>query len=299
MSSIPAISLHQLTKYYGKQLGVEDITFDVQPGEVVGFLGPNGSGKTTVIRMLMGLLTITRGSAEILGQDVVSLGVNVRRSLGYLPGTLSLYENVTVQEHLEFLARMRGVDCTAHIKQLSERLELNTSKSVHGLSKGNKQKLGVIQAFMHEPAVLFLDEPTSGLDPIAQREFEEILGETRGRGAAVLLSSHVMHEVEQLAERVAIINKGHLVVIDHVDTLKRHASRTLVFDIPHEVTADEFSSLHGVKAVDVHRGVVTVTVVGDESAVLKHAAVRGATNVRSLEPSLDDIFLEFTGNNNG
>ncbi len=290
------LHLQGLTKYYGLQRGVENISFDVQPGEVVGFVGPNGSGKTTVMRMLTGLIHITRGSAFVLGTPVTNAPPSIRANIGYLPGTLGLYKNQTVREYLEFMSQMRGIDCTAQINSLAKRLALNTNSLISGLSKGTKQKVGVIQAFMHNPRVLILDEPTSGLDPIVQREFEAILLEARDNGAAVLLSSHLMHEVEQLASRVAIINQGHLLVIDDVHSLKARISRIVSFDFPQQVSTERFTFCPGVEHVTRDGNTVECHIVGPETELLRVAVDLGAISVTSKEPSLEDIFMSETEN---
>ena len=290
------LSLEGLTKFYGTQRGVENISFEVQRGEVVGFVGPNGSGKTTVMRLLTGLLHITRGSAHILGTSVANAPPAIRANIGYLPGTLGLYKNLTVQEYLTFMSRMRGLDCTSRINELASRLSLNTSAPIGGLSKGTKQKVGVVQALMHNPKVLILDEPTSGLDPIVQRQFEAILLEARDAGAAVLLSSHLMHEVEELASRVAIVNQGHLVVIDDVHTLKSRISRIVSFDFPEPVSTERFTFCPGVEHVTRDGHTIECHVVGAETELLKIAVELGAISVTSKEPSLEEIFLSQTEN---
>lgn len=246
------------------------------------------------MRMLMGLIHITRGSAEILGNDVRDKTGLPRRSVGYIPGTLGLYPNQSVREYLGFMAHMRGVDCGASIRDLADRLVLDVDLRIGGLSKGTKQKVGVIQAFMHEPAVLILDEPTSGLDPIVQREFETMLVEARDRGTAVLLSSHVMHEVEQLASKVAIIDKGRLLVVDDVATMKARTSRRLVFEFDGSVTADIFSNVPGVVSASQDGHGIECVVVGPETAALARAVENSVVTVTSREPSLEDIFFRET-----
>lgn len=293
-TSPPGISTHALTKFYGKTLGVEDVTFSVQPGEVMGFLGPNGSGKTTVMRMLMGLIRVTSGSAEILGRDVRDRSGFPRRSVGYIPGTLGLYPNQTVLEYLRFMAHMRDIDCDKAIDDLAARLALDVNLRISGLSKGTKQKVGVVQAFMHEPKVLILDEPTSGLDPIVQREFETMLEEARDDGTAVLLSSHVMHEVEQLATRVAIISKGHLLIVDDVAALKARTSRRLALEFDHDVDPSVFADVPGVVSVSMNGNGVECVVVGAETAVLARAVENSVVAVVSHEPTLEDIFFRET-----
>lgn len=293
----PAISMTGLTKFYGPHLGVEDISFEVFPGEVVGFVGPNGSGKTTVMRMLLTLIHITRGSAQLLGVDVSQSSPEIRRLVGYLPGTLGLYKNMNVGEYLRFISQMRRGNFDKKIIELSERLSLHLESDISGLSKGNKQKVGVIQAFMHSPKILILDEPTSGLDPLVQREFELILAEARDCGAAVLLSSHVMHEVESLASRVAIIDKGHLVLLDAVESLKARTIHTLQFIFPSPVVETPFQECQGVLKVTSDGCNIECAVVGSQNEVLKLAADLGVLSVTAEPPSLEDIFLSATGNN--
>lgn len=292
----PGLHLQGLTKFYGAQRGVENISFDVRPGEVVGFVGPNGSGKTTVMRMLTGLIHVTRGSAYVLGTPITDAPPSIRANIGYLPGTLGLYKNQTVREYLEFMSQMRGIDCTEQIDSLAKRLALNTNSLISGLSKGTKQKVGVIQAFMHNPKILILDEPTSGLDPIVQREFEAILLEARDNGAAVLLSSHLMHEVEQLASRVAIINQGHLLIIDDVQSLKARISRIVSFDFSQQVSTERFTFCPGVEHVTRDGNTVECHIVGAETELLRIAVDLGAISVTSKEPSLEDIFMSETEN---
>lgn len=283
-----------LTKWYGRRLGVEDISFDVGPGCVTGFLGPNGSGKTTVIRMLLGLISITRGSASVLGTDVASAPASLRGEIGYLPGVFGLPKNRTVREHLSFLSSIRRTDAMPRAIELCERFGLSPDARIGSLSKGTRQKIGVVQAFMHSPRVLILDEPTSGLDPLVQREFEDLLGEARDAGAAVLLSSHVMHEVEVLASRVAIIDKGHLLVIDDMAALKARTSRTVTFTFSETVDQSVFAGREGVRSVTVSGRDLTVTVVGPAAEVLQAAGEHGAMSVVSHEPSLEDVFYDVT-----
>ncbi len=286
------VEMENLTKYYGKKLGVTGLTFDVIPGEVVGFLGPNGSGKTTGLRMLVGLLKITSGSARLFGTDVATATPAIRKRIGYLPGTLTLHKNMSVREYFEFLGAMRTMDCRRSYETLSERFGLALDRDIASLSKGTRQKVGVVQAFMHSPDLLILDEPTSGLDPFMQREFDDLLDESKQRGAAVLLSSHVMSEVERLASRVAIIDKGKLVVVEQVDRLKLRATRTLDLEFAQPVDAARFRSLPGVSDAEARDKRVTVTMSGSENAVLSLAADLGVVTLHSHDPSLDEIFVD-------
>ncbi|CAB4933020.1 MAG: ATP-binding cassette domain-containing protein [Actinobacteria bacterium] len=261
------------------------------PGEVFGFLGPNGAGKTTAMRMLVGLLRITRGSAPVLGTDVASAPASLRQRIGYLPGALALYGNLTGAEYLRFLARMRGRALSQRINELSERLNLDLTRHIHDLSKGNQQKLGVVQAFMHSPEILILDEPTAGLDPIVQREFEALIDEAQRQGSAILLSSHVLSEVDHLAGRVAIVDKGHLLVVEDISTLKRRALRTIDLDFTQPVDTASFARIDGVTDVRSRGSQVTCTLTGEETGLLRHAVDLGVLSVRTHEPSLDQIFF--------
>lgn len=289
--STPAISLHGLTKYYGNDLGVADVTFDVFPGEVIGFLGPNGAGKTTTMRSLVGLLNITSGRAQILGQEVGLSSTGLRANIGYLPGSPALYKNLTALEHLEFLSRMRRIDCTNEILSMAQRFDLDLGRRIHELSKGNQQKVAVIQAFMHKPAVLILDEPTSGLDPIVQREFSAIVDDMQSRGAAILLSSHVLSEVEHLADRVVVVNEGRQLLVEEISTLKEKTVRTIDLYFGKAVDADVFAGVEGIKDLRVYGTRVSCTVIGAENALLRRAVENGLESVQTHESSLDDIFF--------
>jgi len=294
--STPTVSLQGLTKFYGTFLGVENVTFEAHPGQVLGLLGPNGSGKTTILRMMLGLLKITRGSAQVFGFDVTTASPQWRQRVGYLPGELSLYENLTVQEYLDYFQALRGGNYKARIVELCERLGLNPTKDIADLSKGTKQKVAVVQAFMHQPELLILDEPTSGLDPIIQHEFEEIIEKERQRGTTIILSSHVMSEVERLADRVAIITKGHLAVTQSITGLKERVTRSLEMEFPSPQDPQTFANLDGVTDVRIHRNTVICQVVGSENPLLERAVSLGVTSIRTHDPSLDDIFLDIVEN---
>ena len=218
---MPILDVQSLTKSYGPNRGVRDVTFDVAEGEVFGFLGPNGAGKTTTIRLIMGFLRPDSGHATVAGLDCWKDSVAVKRLVGYLPGEMALDPGLTGGQLLEYFANLRnratpGTVDPAYVARLVERFGLDPSRKFRQYSHGNKQKVGLIQAFMHRPRLLLLDEPTSGLDPLNQQEFARLVGETRAEGRTVFLSSHILSEVEALCDRVAIIREGQLV---HVGTL--------------------------------------------------------------------------------
>lgn len=306
------IVLERLTKFYGRPgfraptgsdepskgtrrtRGIEDITLRLDEGEILGLLGPNGAGKTTLMRILVGLIRPTAGRATIMGQDIGAAGrgpINVRSAIGYLPGTLAMYRNLTGLAFLSAFARLRARDCSAEIAALADRMDADLSRRIGDLSRGNAQKLGVIQAFMHRPQLLILDEPTSGLDPLVQREFEAMLAEHRDRGGSVLLSSHMLSEVEHQADRVAILHRGRLLALETIDALRSSAMRSLELDFPDAVPASAFASIPGVLQVTASGNVLVCAIRGAETEVLRAAVANGVRSVHSHEPSLEEAFL--------
>ena len=292
MSDRPVIATEMLSKSYGKHRGVVDVSLEVQPGEVFGFLGPNGAGKTTTIRILMDLIRPSGGSARVFGLDARSEGPEIRARTGYLPGELALYDHLTGEDHLRFLANLRNQPARNTVA-LAERLGADLSRKISELSKGSKQKIGLIQAFMGTPALLVLDEPTGGLDPLMQHEVHGLISEASREGRTVFLSSHNLPEVEALCDRVGIIREGRLITVEHIDTLKAHALRRLEIHFAGAVEASEFAALPGVQDVVSADGVVRCTVVGDLDAVVKAAARHPVVNVLSHEPTLEEIFLAY------
>jgi ABC-2 type transport system ATP-binding protein len=288
-----------LTKIYPRgHVGISGLDLAVEPGEVFGFLGPNGAGKTTTLRCLMGLIRPTSGRAEIFGRDP-QRDVAIRREIGYLPGELALYENMSGRALLGWLGRLRGVSGLRPGLELAERLHLDLSRHVHDLSRGNKQKLGVVLALMHSPALALLDEPTSGLDPLAQQEFAAIVAEAAGAGRTVVLSSHVLSEVEQVAGRVAILREGELVVVDSVATLKRRALRRFQLEFPAATDPAPFRAAAGVREVTASGRFLRCAVTGPVGPLLQVAAAAGLVNVISHEPDLEEIFLSYMKGGDG
>jgi ABC-2 type transport system ATP-binding protein len=289
------IATEALTKFYGRHRGIEDVTFQVERGEVFGFLGPNGAGKTTAMRTLLDFLRPTRGRASLFGLDSREASVEIRRRVGYLPGELALYGHMTAEDHLRYLGNLRGRADRPAIRHLAQRLDCELSRRIEDLSRGNKQKVGVIQAFMHRPDLLILDEPTAGLDPLLQHEVHGLIAEARSDGRTVFLSSHILPEVEALCDRVGIIRRGRLAAVERVDALKQRALRRLEIHFADPVPEGEFRALSGVRDVVSRDGVVRCTVTGSLDAVIKAAAAHTVVNVVSHEPSLEEIFLEYYG----
>jgi ABC-2 type transport system ATP-binding protein len=294
------IDVSGLTKYYGKKRGVIDLSFEVREGEIFGFLGPNGAGKTTTIRLLMGLLFPGSGRASIGGLDCWRDSVQVKRLVGYLPGELSLDPNLTGGQILTYFANLRGGVDRGYVEALVRRLDLDTSRRFRHYSHGNKQKVGLIQAFMHRPRVLILDEPTSGLDPLNQHEFQQMVFEARREGRTVLLSSHVLSEVESTCDSVAIIRDGRLARFGGVAELKDIRRHELELTFAAAPPLDAFRSLPGLERADLAPDGVTLRLVvhGGVDGVIKLAAQYPLVNIVSQEPSLEDIFLRYYHDDN-
>jgi ABC-2 type transport system ATP-binding protein len=287
------IHIEGLTKLYGKQRGILDINLDIRRGEVFGYLGPNGAGKTTTIRTLLHFIFPSEGRASVLGLDIGQESLEIRRRTGYLPGELEAYENLTGVELLEFLGNLRGGVDRGYVRELAERFDYDLAQRIKSLSHGNRQKVGLIQAFMHRPELLILDEPTIGLDPLMQQEFYRLIGEVKAEGKTIFLSSHIMPEVERVCDRVGIIREGHLIAVEDIDVLKERAIRQLEIRFAAPVSPELFGDIAGVSDVQVEDNVLTCTIAGDIDTLIKAAAQHHVINVISHEPSLEEIFLAY------
>jgi ABC-2 type transport system ATP-binding protein len=284
------IVLDKLTKTYGRRRGLAGLDLRVHAGEVLGYLGPNGAGKSTTIRLLLDLIRPTTGHARVLGLDPRTDAVALHRRVGYLPGDFTVDPRQSVRSCLRFLAGLRGGLPAARIDALAERLDLDQSARIKSLSKGNRQKVGLVQAFMHEPELLILDEPTSGLDPLVQQTFLDMVTEAAARGATVFMSSHVLAEVQAVADRVAIIRDGRLVALDTVTALRSQAVRTVELTFAEPVTATEFAAVPGVDDLTVTGTVLTCRLTGPPDALLRAATRHTVTGLLATEPALDDLF---------
>ena len=293
MSSI--IQTQQLTKSYGTSRGIIDVTFDIQEGEVFGFLGPNGAGKTTTMRILMGLLHPNSGSATIGGLDCWQQSTQVKKLVGYLPGEFAFDPGLRGAQIIEYLGHLRGGVDQSYLRALVERLDFDPSKRFREYSHGNKQKLGLVQAFMHKPAVFILDEPTSGLDPLNQQEFYKMVAEVRAQGRTVFLSSHILPEVEHTCDRVAIVREGRLIKIDHVSSLKEIQQHEVELSFAGPASTDWFKHVAGVTSVaqGADERTLRLNVQGELTEIIHIASQHSATNIATREPSLEEIFLRF------
>jgi ABC-2 type transport system ATP-binding protein len=289
------IVAEELTKSYGKQRGVVELNFSVRPGEVFGYLGRNGAGKTTTIRTMLDFIRPTSGRVSVFGLDSRHDSTEIHRRTGYLPGEHAVYERLTGAEFLAHLAALRRDVDWRIVRELAERFDCDLRTRIRSLSHGNRQKVRLIQAFMHRPELLVLDEPTQGLDPLMQQEFHKLVEEVRAEGRTVFLSSHVMPEVERLCDRVGLIRDGRLTAIEDIGYLKARALRTIEFHFAQPVSAEVFSGLQSVQEVQAHGDALRLKVTGPLDAVVKAAARFEVVDLASHQPTLEDVFLAFYG----
>lgn len=280
-----------LTKYYGKIRGVENINLTVNEGEIFGFIGPNGAGKSTTIRTLLNFLFPTSGSATIFGQDIVRHSREIRAQVGYLPGEVDYYDDMTAGELLAYSARFYDKDCAARTRELIETFDLDPNKNIHSLSLGNKKKVGIIQCLLHKPRLLILDEPTSGLDPLMQKRFFDILWEENKQGTTIFFSSHVLSEVERLCHRVAIIKNGQILKVEEIDQLRSSQFRkvriTLADSTPKEI------DLPGVIHSSRENGTWHLLFNGDINELVRRLAKFDLLSLWLEEPALEEVFMHY------
>jgi ABC-2 type transport system ATP-binding protein len=286
------IATEGLVKDYGPVRALDGLDLEVRAGEVFGFLGPNGSGKSTTIRVLLDLLRPTAGSVRVLGADPREGGPALRARIGYLPGELAVAGRATAGAYLAHLARLRAGRGADLIAPLADRFDLDLGRPIRALSKGNRQKVGVIQAFMHAPELLVLDEPTSGLDPLLQQEFLDLTREAVADGATVFMSSHVLGEVELVADRVAIVRAGAVVDVDDVAALRRNAGQRVEVELAGPVPAAFLAGVSGVEDVTVADGRVTCLVRGAPDGLLRALAAQAVTRLVVRDRTMEDLFLD-------
>jgi ABC-2 type transport system ATP-binding protein len=287
-----AIETRELGYSPGGGFALTDLNLAVPTGSVYGFLGPNGSGKTTTIRLLLDLIRPSSGRIELFGADVRRAGPAARKGVGYLPGDLRLYERLTAREHLRYFASLRGMGDLGDGESLAERLELELDRPVRSLSKGNRQKVGLVQALMHRPALAVFDEPTSGLDPLVQQVVYELVAEATADGRTVFLSSHVLSEVQHIADRVALIREGRLQLVDSVETLRQRALTRVEVTFANMPPEGAFDDVPGVTEVERRGPVVRLTLEGAADALVKELARYEVAALDSHEADLEDVFLE-------
>jgi ABC-2 type transport system ATP-binding protein len=285
------VEARQLTKHFGAVVAVESLDFEVGRGEVFGFLGPNGAGKTTTIRLCLDLVRPTSGSVRVLGGS--GRDPAVRRRIGYLPGDLRLDPRYTATEVIDFFGALRGGVDGASVGQLLDRFDLDPTRRVGELSTGNRRKVGIVAAFAHRPELLILDEPTAGLDPLLQYEFQQLVRQAVDGGATVLLSSHILPEVEVLADRVGIIRRGRLAAVAGIDELRAQARQRIDLHVVGMADPAIFAGLSEIVSLSNADGLVQVVVEGTVDRVLKAAAGLEVRRIVTHEADLEEVFLGY------
>jgi ABC-2 type transport system ATP-binding protein len=293
------IQTEKLTKSYGEHRGIVEVDLEVRQAEIFGFLGPNGAGKTTTIRTVLDLIRPTSGRALVFGIESTADPVAIHRRIGYIPGEFTLYDRLTGGQTIEYFANLRGGVDKAYQRALIERFDIDPKRRYKELSKGNKQKIGLVIALQHQPELLILDEPTSGLDPLVQQSFFELIREARGEGRTVFLSSHILSEVERTADRVAIIREGRLVKVDSVEGLRDLAHHQVELRFTGPVPTAEFEALPGVSEVVADDHVLRMRVSGAITPVVRAAARYELLDFVSREPTLEETFLAQYGHDDG
>ena len=284
------IKTTKLTKYYGKARGIIDLDLTVTQGEFFGFIGPNGAGKSTTIRTLLGLIAPTRGRAMIFGKDVTKEKESILQDIGYLPSEALFYSGMKVKDVLKLSADLRKKDCTAESKLLCERMQLDTARKIDDLSFGNRKKVAIVCALQHRPKLLVLDEPTGGLDPLMQKEFFDILRERNKEGATLLLSSHVLSEIQHNCTRAAIIRDGRIIACNNVDVLSQTSAKRVTVQ-----GVVDLGQLRGMRDRKEMKGSVSFLYSGDMGSLLRTLSSGQIDDLTVTEPDLEEVFLHYYG----
>ena len=293
------IETKKLSVYYGKHRGILDVDLSIEQGEVFGFLGPNGAGKTTTQRVLMDVIRPTAGKASMFGKDCQKEGVSARDRVGYLPGELSLYDNMKASQFFKmYFSLQKGNTHQRYWQTLAERLDLDTSRKIRELSRGNRQKVGVVAAFMNKPDLLILDEPTSGLDPLMQQTVMELVREANQTGTTVFFSSHILSEIQAVCDRVGIIREGQMVATERVEVMIRQQFKRLRINFATMPPADAFTQEGVAEMVRDEQGVL-LEIRENLDQVIKTAAPFGITDIETIPVTLEEIFLAYYGKGKG
>jgi ABC-2 type transport system ATP-binding protein len=289
------IACQKLSKRYkGSDIyALHDLDLTVKAGEVYGFLGPNGAGKSTTIRTLMNFIQPTSGSATILGKDIVNDSVDIKRSVGYLSSDMAMYPKMTGRQFLDYMSELQPATNKSYRKELAKRFKTELDKRLGDLSRGNRQKVGIVQAFMHQPDVLILDEPSSGLDPLMQEEFYALLKESKQRAAAIFVSSHILSEVQKMCDRVGIIRDGKLIVERDIAEMAKEAAHTFDITFVGKPPVAQLRMINGVTVPNHDDNNVTVHVHGDLSPLLKELSQYDVTRLNARQLDLEEMFMRF------
>jgi ABC-2 type transport system ATP-binding protein len=293
-----AIQTTKLSKRYakGKPPALNEVDLSVYRGEIFGYLGPNGAGKTTTIRLLLDLIRPDSGSGQVLGMDVNAQSVDIRKRIGFLPGELNLWDGMTGKQVIRYLGALRGGVDQSYVGELIERIGFDTNKTVRSYSSGNRRKLGLILALMHRPELLILDEPTNGLDPLVQQTFQELMREAQAEGRTVFLSSHILTEVQQLCDRVAILRDGEIRATERVSDLVHVSFHWVTLRFREPVSAQLLVGVSDVSDVSEQENALRFRLTGDFDPVLRALNSYYVVDVQTEDPTLEEIFLTYYGN---
>ena len=286
------VEIRKLTKYYGKSRGIIDVSFDVHEGEILGFIGPNGAGKSTTIRAMLGLIYPTSGDALIFGKDCIKYGHEIRRKIGYLPSEIFYYDNMKVFELLKYSASFYGKPDLQRIRRLAEMMDLDLTRKIEDLSYGNKKKVGIVQGLLHNPALIILDEPTSGLDPLMQKKFFDLIKEQNQQGATVLMSSHILPEVQKLCSRVVIIKEGQVIKVEDIATMRNTAYKKIRIEFADSEPAG-LAELQGVSSLLREGNEISFLFMGNINDIIGRINGHPLTNISIEEPDLEEIFMHY------
>lgn len=286
------IEVNNLTKYYGKDRGIVDVSFRVEEGEIFGFIGPNGAGKSTTIRLFLSLIFPSSGEAKIFGKDAIQYGPELRQDIGYLPSEVFYYDKMKVIDLLKYSASFYAKDCTERLYELAEIMELDLKRRIDDLSYGNKKKVGIVQGLLHQPKLIVLDEPTSGLDPLMQQKFFNLIREENEiRGATIFFSSHILGEVQKMCNRVAIIKEGTVIRIEEIATLQKDNYKKIRVTAP-DLDETRFD-VEGVSNMAKENGALSFLFKGNINVMAKLISEREIADVTIEEPSLEEIFMHY------
>ncbi|HSX45332.1 MAG TPA: ABC transporter ATP-binding protein [Candidatus Saccharimonadales bacterium] len=287
------ISLNKVTKTYGSNRGVDDVTLDIEKGKIVGFLGPNGAGKTTTISMLVDLIRPTKGQIKIFGLDTTKDGVKIRQRIGFLSGDFALDEKLTGWQQLNYLGHLRGNFNPKRVNELAKHLSCDLSRKIKTLSRGNRQKVGLISALMHDPELLIFDEPTTGLDPLIQAEFNKIIAEHKAAGKTALISSHLLSEVQEVCDELAFIREGRLLIVKQTKDLANGLPKLIKVVTSDQSLKTDLKALSGIDITSTDQSELNGTYHGDMNDLIKLLAKHKVNDVSIQETDLETIFMKF------
>jgi ABC-2 type transport system ATP-binding protein len=291
VESMKIVDVKNLTKTYKKNRGIKNLTFSIEEGEIFGFIGPNGAGKSTTIRTLLNFIYPTSGSATIFGKDIIKHSKEIRQNVGYLPSEVHYYDDMKVIDLLKYSAGFYKKFDSKRMKELAERLDLDLNRKIEDLSFGNRKKVGIVQALLHEPKLLILDEPTGGLDPLMQNTFFELLAEEREKGATIIFSSHILSEVQKMCDRVAIIKEGELVKVETIENLTKNNLKNIAITFEQSEPID--FNLEGVVKKEVNGNEMKLLYSGDMKALLNKLNTLPVKDLLIEEPTLEEVFMHY------